>query len=625
MPARAAVKLDVVLTGGHGAPSTSTTIAGPGDVIGVDRAAIVRLTPRPDASNVEANFLAAVDFDDPDLPWLFTPSAANPLGQLRPWLALVVVEDRPGVSITQAVPLPRLTIESGAAAELPSLADSWAWAHTQLLVAEGTGVEAASFIASDPDRHVSRLLCPRRLRPDARWLACLVPAFSAGVARGLGQAPPVAPLQPAWTEQDTITLPVYFHWSFGTGPEGDFESLARRLKPFVIESEDGVPTVGTVKMHIGAAGGPVNLTPDHPDRVIEMDGALRALGQDDGVLAEVPTDLRQPLATLLDDIADPSGTDADDGAVGPPLYGAWPANRFHVGDLDDGWFAEVNVDPRARVAAGLGAEVVRREQESLMTACWQQVGAVLKANALLSRARLSIEASIRLHAKSLAVLPSAEVLTFASPLTGRTPMAGATVQAAIGPTSLPNASIDPAMRRFIAPTSRFMRKTGKALQTDPAVIGTALLGKLAAGTPAVDPTAFVPIGIAPRPGRRRSSGPMGKSTWPRSGCRCYAARNRRRRSPLVPESLSRLSPPTSGWSCAVTCARRVSSRRDTSRRSVSCRSDRPSSRRPRSTRSSPCAPRRRPTPTRPDSSSAAWPARGRSASIRSTSPAPEPS
>ena len=51
-----------------------------------------------------------------------------------------------------------------------------------------------------------------------------------------------------------------------------------------------------------------------------------------------------------------------------------------------------------------------------MTACWQQVGAVLKANALLSRARLSIEASIRLHAKSIAVLPTAEVLTFASPL-----------------------------------------------------------------------------------------------------------------------------------------------------------------------------------------------------------------
>ncbi len=500
LPARAAVKLDVVLTGGHGSGSTTTAIAGPGDVVGIDPAAIVRLTPRPDASNVEPNFLAAVDFDDPDLPWLFTPSAANPLGQLRPWLALVVVEDRPGVSVTAAAPLPKLIIESGAAAELPSLADSWAWAHTQLLVAEGTGVNAASFIASDPDRHVSRLLCPRRLRPNARWLACLVPAFNAGVARGLGQTPQAATLEPAWTEQDSITLPLYFHWSFATGPEGDFESLARRLTPFVIESEDGVPTVGTVKMHIGAAGGPVDLPDGHPGHVIEMDGALRALGQDDGVIGDVPAELRQPLAVLLDDIADPSGTDPDDGAVGPPLYGAWPANRFHVADLDDGWFAEANLDPRARVAAGLGAEVVRREQEDLMTACWQQVGAVLKANALLSRARLSIEASIRLHAKSIAALPTAEVLTFASPLAGRAPMAGASVRAAIGPTSLPDASIDPAMRRFIAPTGRFMRKTAKVTQTDPAVIGAGLLGKLSAGTPSVDPTKFVPIGVAPRPG-----------------------------------------------------------------------------------------------------------------------------
>jgi hypothetical protein len=500
LPARAAVKLDVVLTGGHGSGSTTTDVAGPGDVVGIDPAAIVRLTPRPDSSNVEPNFLAAVDFDDPDLPWLFTPSAANALGQLRPWLALVVVEDRPGVSVTAAAPLPKLTIESGAAQELPSLADSWAWAHTQLLVAEGTGLQAASFIASDPDRHVSRLLCPRRLRANARWLACLVPAFDAGVARGLGTTPESATLAPAWTEQDSITLPVYFHWSFGTGPEGDFETLARRLTPFVIETEDGVPSVGTVKMHIGAAGGPVDLPDGHPQHVIQMDGALRALGQDDGVIGDIPAELRQPLGELLDDIADPSGTDPDDGAVGPPLYGAWAANRFHVADLDDGWFAEANLDPRARVAAGLGAEVVRREQEDLMTACWQQVGAVLSANALLSRARLSIEASLRLHAKSIAVLPSAEVLTFASPLAGRAPMAGASVRAAIGPTSLPDASVDPAMRRFVAPTGRFMRKAAKVAEKDPAIIGAGLLGKLAAGTPAVDPTTFVPIGIAPRPG-----------------------------------------------------------------------------------------------------------------------------
>ena len=121
----------------------------------------------------------------------------------------------------------------------------------------------------------------------------------------------------------------YFHWEFSTGPAGDFESLARRLQPFKVgDGSDGTPTVGTVKMHIGAAGGPVDLPDGDPGRIVEMDGALRAVQQRDGRLEDIPTALTTPLGELLDAIADPSGSDPDDGAVGPPLYGAWAANRF---------------------------------------------------------------------------------------------------------------------------------------------------------------------------------------------------------------------------------------------------------------------------------------------------------
>jgi hypothetical protein len=504
LPFRGQIKLDVTISGGVGTATTRTAVAGPGDVVGIDLSSIVRTTPRAHASNVEPNFLAAIDFDDADFPWLLTPAAANSMGQLRPWLALVVVEDRPGVSVSVSggAPLPQLQIESGATQELPSLDNSWAWAHTQLLVEQGSGAEAAPVhLASDPDQHVSRLICPRRLRPNARWLACLVPAFDAGVARGLGRTPPPNPLAPAWTNQDAITLPLYFHWSFTTGPEGDFESLARRLKPFVITSENGVPTVGTVKMHIGAAGGPVDLPDGHPGRIVLMDGALRALQQEDGKLSEVPAELKTPLGTLLDDIADPSGSDPDDGAVGPPLYGSWHANRFAVADLDRGWFAELNLDPRARVAAGLGAEVVRAEQEDLMTACWEQVGAVLKANSLLSRGRLSIEASTRFHERTVKKMTPARLLTYAGPLGDRTPFQAGTVRTAIARTSLPDTVVDPAARRLAAPTGRFVRKTAQRAQLEARVVGTRLVSTLAAGTEAVDPTTFVPAGVAPPTGR----------------------------------------------------------------------------------------------------------------------------
>ena len=500
LPFRGKIKLAVTLSGGLGDATTSAAIAGPGDVVGIDLGSIVRTTPRRNASNVEPNFLAAIDFDDADFPWLLTPAAANSMGQLRPWLALVVVEDRPGVTISVpgGVPLPQLHIESGAAVELPDLDGSWAWAHTQLLVEEGSGAEAApAHLASDPDQHVSRLLCPRRLRPNTRWHACLVPAFDAGVARGLGRVPAGNALGPAWTDQDSITLPLYFHWSFGTGAEGDFESLAQRLRPFVAELEDGVPQVGTVKMHIGAAGGPADLPEGHPRRFVHMDGALRDIQQEDGKLGEVPTELRNPLATLLDDIADPSGTDPDDGAVGPPLYGSWHANRFKVSGLDRGWFAELGVDPRARVAAGLGTEVVRAEQEDLMTACWQQVGAVLKANSLLSRARLSVEASTRFHDRTVARLAPARLLTFAGPLTDRTPFAAGTVRATIAATSLPDAVVDPAVRRLTAPTSRYVRKIAHRTAVEGHNVGARFVTRLAAGTEDVDPTTFVPAGVAP--------------------------------------------------------------------------------------------------------------------------------
>ena len=57
------------------------------------------------------------------------------------------------------------------------------------------------------------------------------------------------------------------------------------------------------------------------------------------------------------------------------------------------WLDEVNLDPRHRVAAGLGAEVVRRNQEHYVEEAWRQVGDVLAANRLRRRAEFSLAAT----------------------------------------------------------------------------------------------------------------------------------------------------------------------------------------------------------------------------------------
>ena len=98
---------------------------GPGDVIGIARGQVVRTDPIDGAVGVEPNYFAQIEFDRPDLPWLFTPAAA--VGErLRPWIVLVVVDARrarmPARSRTGS-PLPRAAaFRPSAAAQLPDLA-----------------------------------------------------------------------------------------------------------------------------------------------------------------------------------------------------------------------------------------------------------------------------------------------------------------------------------------------------------------------------------------------------------------------------------------------------------------------------------------------------------------------
>ena len=124
------------------------------------------------------------------------------------------------------------------AEDLPDLDESWAWAHAQVVgSATDTVPTLKGAIENAPARTVSRLVCPRRLDPDVAYIACVVPAFEVGRKAALGF--PIAEqelttLEPAWRlDQPTapFQLPVFYSWEFTTGPEGDFESLVRDLKP----------------------------------------------------------------------------------------------------------------------------------------------------------------------------------------------------------------------------------------------------------------------------------------------------------------------------------------------------------------------------------------------------------
>ncbi|MGI8334401.1 hypothetical protein ACRYCC_31000 [Actinomadura scrupuli] len=369
LPARLSVTTGLTVNG-VAVAGPLLTLHGPGDITAVDPRQVVRTDPVPGASSFEPDHLALVEFDDPGLPWRLTPAAPAPQRGLRPWLVLVVVDvTATGVSF-DAPPGGRLPVLTAPAAELPDLAHSAAWAHTEVSAADGEDVGA--LLRDAPERSVSRLIAPRRLTAGGTYLACVVPAFEHGRLAGLGKPVTGDTTAPAWeAASGSVRLPVYHHWSFTTGPDGDFAALAQRLHG--VQADPGLRLL-TYK---------------------DADPELRAaLGSDPGLLW-LPPALTAP-GTVLSG-GPPAGYVTAMGtilgrgatAVAPPVYLAGHTGRAAGwSGTEPLWMRRLNTDPRLRAAAGIGAEVVRIHQEALMASAWRQAADLDRVNRELQHGRL---------------------------------------------------------------------------------------------------------------------------------------------------------------------------------------------------------------------------------------------
>ena len=441
-----------MLSGGLSAGIDLETF-GPGDVTGFDPGAVIGAFPRPGTTDAEPENLVSVEFDLPELPWLLTPARAE-ADRLRPWLMLVVLDASGPSAVAEPLALPTRCFASidltaaQVADQLPDLSESWCWAHSQLLTDKPH--DSAAALADAPLLNLSRIVCPRRLEPMKSYRACLVPSFAQGVERGLGRVPARdAPLQPAWdfAAAEAVTLPVYHHWTFSTGPAGDFESLARSLKP--LRCPDGI------------GGAELALSEAFP----EPDGRERSPLPLAGVL--LPGRAPPPgLETVGEDIRDALRLATNSSAgLAIPIYGGAHAQVASLSADAPRWLAEVNLDPRMRIAAGLGADVVRSNQEAFVQACWEQAGAIDEVNRLLDRGRLSIGALGRLAGR-IAALPPEHAVAIARPLLDRIKLGEGTVRSAIARSSLPDGLFAAPFRRLANPRRAAVRLAARRLGVD---------------------------------------------------------------------------------------------------------------------------------------------------------------
>ncbi len=476
-PALATAPAGVNVSGVAQPVTHDAVVRGPGDVTGIVASQVVRTDPIDGAVGVEPNYFAQIEFDRPDLPWLFTPAAAT--GQrLRPWIVLVVVdlEGPQACTLANGSPLPQLHVPAGAAGQLPDLGSSYLWAHAQVIAQDGAQVDAV-LQSGDPRLTVSRLMCPRHLDPFAWYLAAVVPAFNVGRLAGLGQD--VTPedeskLEPAWQPGAEAVLPVYHSFRFRTGEDADFEALARRLQGRPLP-----PGVGTRPLDVSRPGAGLPSLPPPPNAqdtsaIVWLDGALRPIDSDSLPQREPAAEqaFRASLTVLLDRPAAYVRSGDHDPVVAPPIYGDKHALVVELGPgTPPPWIGELNLDVRTRVAAGLGTQVVQARQEDLVARAWRQLGDVLAANRILRAAQFARTASARVHAR-LSALDAGTLVAVSAPAHDR--VAGAagaavTLAKAIRDSRLPDAIVEPAFRRLARPAAVAARAAGVAALADEVV------------------------------------------------------------------------------------------------------------------------------------------------------------
>ncbi len=513
------VKFDIQGSGGEAGDVTSpiskdVALYAPGDIIGIDSRAIIKTDPHNWITNFEPNYLSFIEFYDEDFVWRYTPATPTG-GHLRPWISLVVLKEdeefQEGGNIL-GKPLPFIEIKATPLESVfPRATELWAWAHIHVnknLVGVQEDMHATNIpnvlsglrdlLKQDPDMAYCRLICPRKLAENSRYHAFLIPTFETGRLAGLGLNPAHAPHATfsAWenypNREAPTQFPIYYRWFFRTGSRGDFEYLVRLLKPKRADSR-----VGRRDVDVQVPGSNISgITDPDLEGILKLGGALLApLSAEEEAKIQKWEQWDQPyphifqkevaaFINLADDYGSQNPTTANqntdlnqnikmdpDPLITPPIYGRWHALTNRLLKKQDGtdapnnqnWVHNLNLDPRWRIAAGFGTDVIKDNQEEYMDAAWDQVGDILEANRQIRQAQLAKQVSLYWYnhqLKPLRAIHDDKLLLMTAPLHKRVLSQGLTVFHHVKQSPITPAVTSAAMRRIMRPQARMVRYSG---------------------------------------------------------------------------------------------------------------------------------------------------------------------
>lgn len=416
-------------------------IIGPGDILAVNPQEIKSTKPVFGESEFEFNHLAFIEFNSPDFPWRFTPSSptkdpndAAAIAAMRPWVTLVVLKANEFTRLAyNGISSPiRLTTEGEQYGVFPPHDQMWAWGHVQVNedITDGAGSlsELQNIINTNPSNAFSRLICPRRLEKNTQYFAFLIPTFENGRKIGLGQEvlSTFGGLDPAWkyTTSTPISLdktgvtffefPVYYEWTFRTSEQSGFEEMARRIKPKTVENFKSEMLCLSNAHPLLKGKLPVKTDPD-----TDLPSILQPIGANgfkkwhftynqfvDGLL---------DLLNKPEDILQTPSASNHDPIITPPIYGKWHALKTSLtqpSESDNDWLHELNLDPRYRAMAGLGAEVVRTNQEEYMKKAWEDIDRVMAANRVLSSLQVAQQVQNNQYRNRISSASSSQLIVY---------------------------------------------------------------------------------------------------------------------------------------------------------------------------------------------------------------------